>query len=123
MAQQPESFPGVYPGTIKGHLDPPALSAKADLVVRGEVETVRDEGRITYLVHGKPLDFTRRVAAVRVDRVDKGRAGRRIEVEFLAGDLPSSLESISPGERAVFYLTRKNDRYGFADVTTSKGPY
>jgi hypothetical protein len=124
MAQKPARFPGTFPGTIKAGLDRDALASKADVIAAGEVEDVRDEARVQYLVHGEPLDFVRRIATLRVDRVDKGRpTGPKIEVEFLASDVPSSLETVSRGERVTLFLKKKGDRYEFADVTTSKVPY
>src|SRR5438067_1579918 len=97
--QQPEAFPGTYPGTIQAPPDFPSLIAAADLICLGEVGTVRDDGEKTYLVRGTPVRFRRRVASFVVERTYKGSAGEDpLQVEFLESEVPSTLTVLLEGE-------------------------
>src|ERR1700675_2263941 len=105
MDSKIEKFPGLFPGTIKAPLHVPSLTESSDLVCVGEVEGVRDEAEVKFLVRNEAVSFMRRVALFRVDRVEKGSfPGSKIEVEFLQTDFPSSLERLDRGDVLGLFL-------------------
>jgi hypothetical protein len=121
MNDEIDAFPGAFPGTIKAPLDVPSLTEAADVVCQGEVISLLDEGEIRYRVGDKPTEFKKLVALFRVERVSKGSLpSETIEIEFLTTDFPSSMERLRAGEYASVFLQRKNSRYQFANMTTSK---
>ena len=116
-------FPGTFPGTIKAPLDVSSLTGSADVVCKGKVVDLFEEGRVQYLVGDAPMTFRRMVAFFHVDRVHKGTLSRPdIEIEFLDADVPSSLERLGRLEYALVFLRRKKARCQFAHITTSKMP-
>jgi hypothetical protein len=121
LSEEIENFPGVFPGTIKESLDLAALVQTADVVVQGKVIQTSEAERIQYLVWDKPAWFSPTVALFEVEQSYKGSVETgRIEIDFLQADLPSSLEGLKKGERVVVFLKKKDTRYEFASLTTSK---
>jgi hypothetical protein len=116
-------FPGTFPGTIKAPLDIPSLTESADIVCKGEVVCLYDEGEVQYLAGNEPITFKQKVAVFHVDRIYKGTISMtNIEIEFLQSDFPSSLESLNRGECVLIFLVSKNARYQFVNLTMSKMP-
>lgn len=123
MNSEMDEFLGTFPGTIKAPLDVPSLTKRADIVCRGEVVYVYDEGEVKYLVGNETMIFIRMVAVLHVDNIYKGTIlENRIEIEFLQPSFPSSMESMNEGGYWLVFLMAKNGRYQFANLTTSKMP-
>lgn len=116
-----KEFPGTFPGTVKAPMDVPFLTDSADVVCKGAVVYIHDEGETKFLVGGEPMLFRRMVAVFRVDGIYKGTISElNIEVEFLLSDVPSSLESLHLGQYVMVFLVQKKKRYRFANLTSSK---
>jgi hypothetical protein len=118
MPDQPEPFPGVFPGTLGVAPDAPRLATASDLVCVGRVRECRELGRVTYLVNGEPTEFRRIAAVVDVERSVLGTPDERIEVEVLGLNEPSGLARLEEGERALLFLVRRGDRYALTDLVT-----
>lgn len=119
MAEQPEQFPGDFPGTIGVPPDVPRLVAASDVVCLGRVMGLSEEGEARYLIGSEEYAFERVVASVRVERTFKGPPELdTIEVAFLRLDLPTGLIRLEEGQRRVLFLRRDGDRYRLADAGT-----
>jgi hypothetical protein len=113
-------FPGEFPGTIGAPPDVAALIRAADMVFVVTVEDVVDDGDTSFDVRGEPVLFHRQLADVRVDRAVKGDVPTGlIRVELLLPDIPPSLVTLRPGERAALFL-RQGDPYRLVDPVNAK---
>jgi uncharacterized protein YfaS (alpha-2-macroglobulin family) len=118
VADQPEPFPGVFPGTIGAPPDVPAFVTASDLVCVARVRERREQGRVLHLVNGEPVEFRRISATVDVERAVEGTADEQMEVELLELDEPSGLARLEEGARVLLFLVRRDERYTLTDLVT-----
>ena len=123
MTPGPPEFPGTYPGTVKPIPDCAVLTHAAALVCIGDVLTVRQQAVRVYRIGDVTEQFVELKAAVRVRQVLKGRiAAAVVHVEFLRPAVPTALEDLAPGERALLFLIRDRGQYRFVDPVNGKLP-
>ena len=123
MTPGPPEFPGTYPGTIKPIPDCALLTRTATLVCVGDIIAVRQLAARDYRIGDAIEQFVELEAAARVRQVLKGRhATAVVHIAFLRAAVPTALEDLAPGERALLFLIREGGRYRFVDPVNGKLP-
>jgi len=113
--ESPTSQPATEQGrpfsAIVAPVDLPALTKKADLIVVGRVDSVKNLDLITGNVEGRAMQAQRMVASLNVDRVIKGSAETtRLSFDFLMPRTQSSYRDIRTSEMGMFFLRKNGER-------------
>src|SRR5262245_2406074 len=102
-------------------LDLAMLTRESSHIVVGKVTTVREVGRTTVFVQGRPFSARRQVAEIQVERLLKGKmTGSVISFQLIQPDVFMGYGSVWANQIGVFFL--KEDAGNVLIVTSPHYP-
>jgi hypothetical protein len=103
-------------GTIVHSLDVAALVESSDLIVVGQVSTIRDQGTThSETPHDSRLE-KRLLAVLSTEKTLKGTAtSSDLTFEFTLPEAPGGAQEIRPGQYGIFFLRHNSAGLGLAD--------
>lgn len=91
-------------------LDLPALTRNADLIVLGQITSIRESGRVTITLEGKATESQSMVAELTARGVLKGKVDSpRIFFTFAVPMVESGYKTIAPSQFGLFFLRADGD--------------
>jgi len=86
-------------------LDLPALVKESDIIVLGQVVSVKEEGRTTINIQGRSMAARRMVASLRADKILKGQlSAAGVPIVFFTTELPLGYQNIVATQYGMFFL-------------------